>query len=1658
MQKLSSRTHNETRVKLSREMAIKRSLFALLVAMWCLPSLTVTAWAQLKQPSGRHFIVLVDDSGSFRDKRNALKNYLPNLLFDGLGERGLEVFQEGQDTLSVLFFTIYKSGTGCGQQRAMSALPEDVFYHEFTGRIKKTEFTDNLTRWLSRPCRVGGNWSPIGISSMLVLPYLQSKLSPGEIYSQTILIEITDGKFNTLSPSHELIEYGVVGIKNTGPASETIDQVSKFFRLDVPSRRRIFKNGVFYLVAEIKPQYPPESAIQYQQDSTLHPQAVSQSELGYSLNDQVPGDIRILPPGKEAKFTPLWLRVGFQSADGKQWAIGGKSLPNEAPQQDLIDCKSPVCVEREGGRYISLFDAAVGRLSVSPSAPEPEPGRVSFQVGFHYDTPVYNHLCAETPPLTINVDKARWAQIPNLFLPATTLTGRDVVAEWTEDNGGVTTQEMAKNRILARRNLRWLMIVIVAVILAIFVMVYLFLKYYHRRFLPQLKWLAVPEVVVDFNRPAASRLLVGTLKVENNQPVPWLGDKLGNEEQPTRQAEISLGYNFFQKSGLELAGDNPIGFVHGEKAVTRREELDRTVQEAVSDGKQIYVFLAADMIRDYQTSGASGRDAHFNIKLDAQMKWGVPGHTGNGWSSPVNRLRTRLVGERPGGIHEEIQCRLTVKPEEPRKPLVTYKGVGGTKIYFKKRTWVQVGSFWFESRALHRFAQPYEWEGYTIQTYQGNRPLSGEPISFRLDKPRVTVPSDGLPVEMPVYLYCDGQTIPNPDPASCEYIFKLIGDFDAESKPGPYTTTLYRDPTRAEIELKLIQPKLQLEVYWTSGGVMKLCTLPDGVDAGRLLQDPATVRLDPQTIKFDVNNARARDLLSFEVGNSGNAGRGEVTVEIIARIRCEPAVKNSIKIADSRPLEDLLGVYTRDVLQPQITVREGDKAQSRAVRIHPGYISRIDSGRIEAGKLAAEINLAIRVSDDQGKESQRAMTILIPLTLEQLPGLNWLAIDFGTSAIAAALGTGRADGVMMIPLQEITVKGGRSFSEYDIWNAERGNRYLLPSWVSVDADLRNKSGDRQRPGFPGYFSEELSLTPGKADFVGLPAVTQYFVTQPDRIIYSLKSWLGKSARSIHLPKKIEFMENGEKVSKDTLPLDKVVESGFAALAEAYLLVEPDYRADQIVICHPNTFTRRHQELLHGIAQRALSKPERPLGEPERGFGIPLPERIRLISESDAVAYHYCATQMRGQPRKGTERILVYDFGAGTLDLSLIRVEWKENPPRYPVEWKVERRVGVPVAGNYIDEILARLIDRLLRDPEVIGSGRFRYRLPVVGRSLDKEAGDMHRRAIVNLWNWIREAKHAWSRECRELMPKSGRRAELPPFKVKVGEVGGLGIVEAVKAPTKVNGPGQVGEDGGLSIVEPTAIEAPEEEQEKDEGLWIAGSNIYLSIPSRWIHEDKRMSEFIKFVTQDVIDELLNAAKVKAGSVDTLIVSGRGALYPALRERVGDHFPGAEKPDLLAGEAMKEAVVLGAIARQDLKGISEDTSDEVELAPKFGVLINHDEDLVLDEDWDEPIDLARSPTFRLVQVNLQNPNPRKDMKSLRRHFYIDLADPYYRRDDILGDGKQLYVRKEIKDGKLDLYLEGKDSANSTPVFAEVQVAESATTPPWPVGNVLLDPLD
>jgi hypothetical protein len=1590
-----------------------RLLLALaLLAPW--PAANAQAEVTVSQP-GVHFILLIDDSGSMRSgHREALVGALPELLYTGrvngeAFEPELPRFQPGRDHASVVFFTILggAGADGCpGGRMRSSALPENMFQLVGVETARRESFAAALGRQVAEPCRFNGNLSPISTAPPLVLPFLQKKLPPDEVFSRTVIVIVTDRQHNTSSsPADELESFRRPpgNVQDTTEANRLSHAVTSSFHFSYPPSMVKQAGPVFFIVGEVKPLRPPETALSYQRKVPIDRVAQSRDKLRLVSAVPYADNLRILSyldQREAAGFRPLRLHMNFEGADGRPWRLGREKVLNEV-SAGLAQCQPPVCVD-EGDRItIPLLEVADPDLSISAGDPELTPGRLRFTVGLRFQSAVYDHVYVETSEQQIELTPAPRLMLPGVFgLPGTTLDNRRLAGLWHRDADGLITQEEAQDRLLARRNWYWAFAVLLSMALVAAALFHLYRTKYKRPFDPRLEWQPAAEVVVDFDRPAASRLLVGVLKVANRGELPWFGRLLHNREQPARAAAVTLDYDSTLIPGLEVStAGNVIGLV----GKAGDEGLVLGVEEAVSHGKRFFIFLAAESILDFvRPSGAETRAETFDIDLAVRLKWGGARETG---LSFPERLRTWLSPEDGGEREMSLACGLTLKPETPRRPVVTYAASAEPRLFFANGARREVGRFIFRSQAGHRFAQPFSWGPYAVHTYRDNQPIGGEPLA--LESPEMTVPPGGM-VEVPALLTCDGAVIANPDPVSDTYTFRLAGDFDPASEVGPHATTLYRDPTRAEVVINVLHPSPARELFWTPEGALGQRLRSPG-EGGAVAKATAadSVWLGAQEIGFDASTG-PYDLIRLEVGNSATCGRGLVEVSVSAEVECDPEVRPGVQLAEGRTLGSLLDVYDFEERASRVVIREGEAPRRITVKLFPSFISRIVGALVPAESFRAAVKLTVRVVTDDGTETQRPpLRLYIPLQLEQLPSPNWLCVDYGTSAIAATWGTGGEDEMLPIPLQEIKGGDAVSYAKFDEENMEKGSRHLLPSWVICDADKRDRNGKASsrstRPGFPTYLP--ASLKPGDPAFIGLPALDYNFITEPDRIIYSVKSWLGKSAQHIRLATPISYEENGRVVTRNTLPLDAAVESSFAALIEAYLLAETDYRADRVIICHPNTFTRHHRERLHDIAYRTFG----------RRFGIERRERVHLISESDAVAYYYCARQMRSSPRSGAERLLVYDFGAGTLDLSLIRVEWKKEPVCYPTGWKVEGRIGVPVAGNYIDEVIARLIDRLLRGME--DDPRFKYRYHIVDRSYDKKDENQHRRAIRWLWSKIREAKHNWDGN--------------GPLTVCVGDRGGTYIVQPGDSQTDL---------GRMSNAPP-----PDKV-----GLWVDGSRIYLSIPREEIDADPRMREFRDFATDTVIDELLGAAGVPPEDVNTVVVSGRGALWPGLRERVWGKFRGAERPDL-GRDAMKSAVVQGAIARHSLNKEFEEAEHATGSRPRLGVLINHNQDIVTEEHWGQPIDLTRSPQFRIVQVNLRNPNPRADMKSLRRHFYIDLDDQVYPRQ-----ANEVFIRRgEERNGRFSLYIED-EKGRSRSVFGEARSSQTVTEPPWPVGSLLLNP--
>ncbi len=1624
-----------------------------------------------------HFIILIRDTKSMKDKfypSKMVADTLPTLLFEGFSDdsNSLSKYRPQQDHLSVMFFSFHKDEepvTECKSSPGLSFLPDYLFqWQPIEQGLTKQDFMKNIKTWMEKSCRATGYLASTVLAETMVLPYLQNsqagpnlpKLPKDLLFSKTILVFVSnEAYYGPILPSEEIDAINqrvreeqkkqgkpVTGIQELLVATSSMEAFSRTFYFNSPSSwlwtihpatkqpekgTQDHGNTLKYRVAELQLLNPSaDEFLDYPNKVQLDRKAISSDTLQViQTNGEEDIRLRLRPSDR---FRPVKLQLEFTDYlnTGKPWQIGSQTFPLSM----TIDLKETELHKDDNGAIlIPLLKTA---LKASPVLTAHDPlltgGLIRFRLRFLYHSgtvngqAVYDHHYVDTDWRTIEVTPVDIETIPSrqflllLNFSEITFDNQTLLAQYDhrQDSLGLT-QTIARTRIEASRHSQQQqmlsLIIMVVIVCLIILMVLCYFFFYDRRFQPRLGWKAADNVAINFNEQPGATLLLGTFTVFNEGTVPWFGRLMLNKKYPDHRVELFVDYhpNQLEAQGFILEADHtPLGFM----GVGTEPKLIRQYTEyRVSHQTPIYLFLATEVIKDFRTTD------RLNDSVTVSLK---------NLATPIKV--TLLENTQTAISHAEFDLQLLL--ETPKPPQVTYTP-HSARLKFKQGQRLVVGTFILHSQAKHICAKPFT-DNFFILARQNNLPLPEEAIT--LENQQVTVlPGQDLTIQ--VRLYCDGINIPNPNPPSTDYVFELRGNMSSDSDRGPYKLTLYRDSTCADLHLDILQFRKKHRLHWPSTGntfgppTCQLIVEDNVADTSDRLSDNK-LALDSLLVKFDENKPAAT-LFEIQVGNTGTSGRGWVKAILNLSPNFIPSATTSITYYSGHHLEDILYLVTptgQGIFNgaPEFLVKEGESPKKWIIQIHPAKIIRdIEGGRIDEnqGTLTATLDLEIvtdQMFDPQGKligtPRRHQLTLTAGIGLEKLPHPNWLAIDFGTAAITAAIGKDK--NIYLLPLQKIVPTGeDKNFKDYDPGNLESDTN-LLPSYVVCDADLPAATGGL-RTGYPIH--RPISLIPGDPNFIGLPATDANLREYPDRIIYSLKSWLAQPSEQIVLQTPIEFEEQGRRVQRHDLPLTELVQSGLAALASAYITACPEFaKGGQLVLSHPNTFTEFHQNKLREIAYRALSGP----------LGIALPkERIRLLSESDAVAYHHCwQRRIQGLSKTGPELLLVYDFGAGTLDLSLIHIQW--SPEGYPDQWQVENRLGVPIAGNHLDSLLARLIHQRLETLPQDFQGLIEYQYPPVARQLkgaseEDEQRHNHRQAVRALWKAIREAKQG----TQDKASWDGNT----PFYVKIGKLGEIGTV-SVKS--------------GANLPPYSNTEQPPLGEDSK-------GDIYLCIPANDVHNYRPLQDFIQFMTKEVITELLDGAGRTAAEVNTVVVSGRGALWAqasnfGIRQQVLEQFPHAEKPDLSQAQAVKSAVVRGAIAWQQLS--REFAPLEPKRVPQLAILREPDK-LTLESEWSKGSDLKRidlkgTDTFWLVQVSLKNPNPVTDLKSLRRYFYIRLAK--MRRD--WGEWNQdpyLYVRKEPDDQRVRL----QNSKGQGFDFPFGIVGQQAPfPPPWPIGQILLTP--
>lgn len=343
----------------------------------------------------------------------------------------------------------------------------------------------------------------------------------------------------------------------------------------------------------------------------------------------------------------------------------------------------------------------------------------------------------------------------------------------------------------------------------------------------------------------------------------------------------------------------------------------------------------------------------------------------------------------------------------------------------------------------------------------------------------------------------------------------------------------------------------------------------------------------------------------------------------------------------------------------------------------------------------------IKGNTDKIQESKHSCRL--KLRLKKQPQSEWLCVDFGTSAVVAAYAKdARDEDKSLIDLKalkghflDIIYKdpGKKSIEDEDdnlisstiCFNNDKGTADYNDSDIKIEDFTRNvvwfspSARDIQKD----YLLPCLKIIIGYKE---LPNVfTQNAI---DRFIYK------RGEKEIRL-----FGSDGKPT--DLMKVSVVSKIIYRQLFKYYLSQRLSKKngldsivsrnVNKLVLSVPNTYTPLEIKTVRDLARESMPNIH--------------PEYLHTISESDAVACYYVSHHERfmknvdeatKEQLKNRENVLVYDMGAGTLDLTwFIKKTTREND-HDKIDVTIKGKLGINKAGNYLDYELATILLDLYR--------------------------------------------------------------------------------------------------------------------------------------------------------------------------------------------------------------------------------------------------------------------------------------------------------------------------------------------------------------------------
>jgi len=305
-------------------------------------------------------------------------------------------------------------------------------------------------------------------------------------------------------------------------------------------------------------------------------------------------------------------------------------------------------------------------------------------------------------------------------------------------------------------------------------------------------------------------------------------------------------------------------------------------------------------------------------------------------------------------------------------------------------------------------------------------------------------------------------------------------------------------------------------------------------------------------------------------------------------------------------------------------------------------------------------------------------------------GPDWLALDLGTSAIVAHFSDGTPNSKSELNLQKALDKhiDYENKEHKDAINKEKDIFEYGTNFLSSISLLREDKDKIYSLYSNNYINNLVKISPSKQEIMG----------GRHKILPFLKSLIGYESLPDYnnIYRDYKYKNSKGKVTKfseNPITIDDILGSTYSSVFRDF--IEPsikiknngsfDRELNKMILTVPNTFTPRHRDYIKKIIK--TNEHTKTIND----------NNIIFISESDAVASYYVTNYVElNELRKTneflntengkTENVLVYDMGAGTLDLTYFSIKHSSNNEKYI---DIIGKTGNTKAGNYLDYIIAK---------------------------------------------------------------------------------------------------------------------------------------------------------------------------------------------------------------------------------------------------------------------------------------------------------------------------------------------------------------------------------